>query len=80
MAVNPYFVVRIENKLDGSFANTMNSIRAWLDRHKVEPVSFKAAPPGFEISFNSEDDARRFQRQFADHSRRARPPAEPRSN
>lgn len=74
MAVNRYFVVHIENKLDGSFAATMNNIREWLDPQKMEPILFKATPPGFEIWFSSEDDARRFERQFADHIRRVDPP------
>ena len=48
----------------------MNDIRSWLDHAKIEPVAFKPVADaqhgvGFEIAFNSEDEARLFERQFA---------------
>lgn len=71
MALSPLlFVVRVENKPDRSFGAIMNDVRSWLDHRKIEPVSFKAvaeadAGGGFEIAFNSEDEANIFQREFA---------------
>jgi hypothetical protein len=47
----------------------MSEIRTWLDSEKIEPTEFKTVVArgglGFEISFKSERDAERFQRQFA---------------
>jgi hypothetical protein len=48
---------------------TMNDIRIWLDAEKIQPVEFKTvvshAGIGFEISFQSEREATRFQERFA---------------
>jgi hypothetical protein len=60
MALGPPFVVRIEQ--EGSFGETMNVIRSWLDHRKIEPASFKSVGKvdsgvGFEIAFNSEAEA-----------------------
>jgi hypothetical protein len=62
--------VRVEKKPESSFGAAMNDIRAWLDHHKIEPTSFKPVAKavtgvGFEIGFNSEDEAHLFQREFA---------------
>jgi hypothetical protein len=70
MALNPPFVVRVLNKPDSSFGVIMNDIRAWLDHRKIEPVSFKPVAQaetgvGFEIAFNSQDEAKVFQQEFA---------------
>jgi hypothetical protein len=70
MALNPPFVVRVEKKPDGSFGDIMNAIRTWLDHRKIEPVSFQPVANanrgvGFEIVFNSEDEAHLFEREFA---------------
>jgi hypothetical protein len=70
MALNPSFVVRVVEKPDSSFGAIMNDIRAWLDHRKIEPVSFKPVAQadtgvGFEIAFNSEDEAGLFEREFA---------------
>jgi hypothetical protein len=70
MALNPPFVVRVEKKPDRSFGDIMNAIRTWLDHRKIEPVSFEPVARadrgvGFEIAFNSEDEAQLFQREFA---------------
>jgi hypothetical protein len=70
MALNPHFVVRVEKKPDLSFGEIMNAIRTWLDHRKIEPISFEPVAKadsgvGFEIAFNSEDEAQLFQREFA---------------
>ena len=67
MALGPPFVVYIDKRPHGSFGETMNEIRAWLDHRKIEPPLFKAADRGrgFEIAFHSEDQARQFERDFA---------------
>jgi hypothetical protein len=68
MPLGPSFTVHIEKKLNGSFGDTMNDIRAWLDHRKIQPALFKPADhgAGFEIAFKSEDEARNFERQFGD--------------
>jgi hypothetical protein len=47
----------------------MNEIRSWLDRNKIEAVDFRTVVGhegiGFEIRFRTEQDAERFQREFA---------------
>jgi len=48
----------------------MNAIRTWLDHRKIEPVSFVPVAKadrglGFEIAFNSEDEAHLFEQEFA---------------
>jgi hypothetical protein len=77
MALNPPFVVRLENKPTRSFGAAMNEIRAWLDHRKIEPTSFAKADTGvgFEIGFRSEDDAELFQREFQPEATLRLPPA-----
>ena len=47
----------------------LNEVRSWLDRNRIEPIEFKTAVGrkgiGFEIRFRTEDEAQRFQREFA---------------
>jgi hypothetical protein len=69
MALNPPFVVRVVKKPESSFGAAMNDIRAWLDHRKIEPVWFKPVAKadsgvGFEITFNSEDEAHLFEEAF----------------
>ena len=70
MTLNPPFVVRVEKQPERSFGEIMNAIRSWLDHRKIEPVSFEPVAKadrgvGFEIAFNSEDEAHLFEREFA---------------
>jgi hypothetical protein len=71
MALDPPFVVRIEKQSGGgSFGGTMHEIRSWLDHRHIQPASFfpVANVPsgvGFEIGFNSENEADLFEREFA---------------
>ena len=70
MALTPPFVVRVEKKPESSFGAIMNDIRTWLDHRKIEPISFTPVAKadtgvGFEIAFNSEDEANLFQHEFA---------------
>jgi hypothetical protein len=68
MALISPVVIRAENQANTTLASTMIEIRTWLDREKIEPVALKAvvgsAGLGFEISFKSEQEAARFQREF----------------
>ena len=69
MAPNP-FVVQIERKPGGSFDETMNAVRIWLDHRHIRPTSFLAITQidsgiGFEIGFNSEAEAHLFEHEFA---------------
>lgn len=62
-------VVRVE-KAEASFGEMMNRIRLWLDSHKIEPTEFKTEIPkpgavAFDIRFKSEDEAYRFEQEFA---------------
>ena len=73
MALDPPFVVQIETKPGepkGSFGETMNTVRTWLDHRHIQPVSFNPVANaqrgvGFEIGFSSEDEAHLFEREFA---------------
>jgi hypothetical protein len=47
----------------------MNTVRTWLDHRHIQPVSFLPITNarngvGFEISFNSEEEAHLFEREF----------------
>ena len=69
MALDPPFVVRIETQPGGSFGGTMHEIRSWLDHRHIQPASFfpvanDRSGVGFEIGFNSEEEAHRFEREF----------------
>jgi hypothetical protein len=68
MALNPAFTVCVERK-PGAFGDTMNEIRTWLDHCKIKPASFMPVAQvdsgvGFEIGFNSEDEAHLFEDAF----------------
>jgi hypothetical protein len=70
MARDPPFVVQIERNQGGSFGETMNAVRIWLDHRHIRPASFNPVTNarsgvGFEISFNTEDEAHLFEQQFA---------------
>lgn len=67
MALTPPFTVRIEAP-GTSFGDTMNEIRTWLDHRKIQPALFMPvgnAGVGFSIAFNTENEARLFEREFA---------------
>jgi len=65
MALNPPFIARIEKRLPGSFGDTMNDLRSWLDYNKIEPALFKQSDGvEFEIGFDNEEAARLFWREF----------------
>jgi hypothetical protein len=73
MAPNLDFIVHLDKKLHASFAETMGDVRSWLDRCKIETVSFKPVTSaesgvGFDIGFKREDEALRFERAFGQHS------------
>jgi RNA polymerase sigma-70 factor (ECF subfamily) len=63
-------VVRVEKQPGGlPFGESMNAIRSWLDHRQIEPASFKSvanAPSGagFEVAFNSEEEAHAFDQEF----------------
>ena len=69
MALNP-FVVQIERKPGGSFGESMNAVRIWLDHRDIRSTSFLPITQidggiGFEIGFNNADEALLFEREFA---------------
>ena len=69
MALNP-LVVQIERKPGGSFGETMNAVRIWLDHRDIRSTSFLPITQidsgvGFQIGFNREHDALLFEREFA---------------
>ena len=69
MALNP-LVVQIERKPGGSFGETMNAVRIWLDHRDIRSTSFLPITQieggiGFEIGFNSAAEAHLFEREFA---------------
>ncbi len=69
MALNPPFTIRIE-KPEVALAETMAEMRAWFDKHRVQPVEFKIAMTGlpgiaFDLRFRTEDEAVLFERVFA---------------
>jgi len=76
MALDPPFVVRVEKQSEGSFGETMSLIRSWLDHRHIEPASFQSvAGIGFEIGFNSADEAHLFKAAFRASASTAEPPA-----
>jgi hypothetical protein len=69
MAPDPPFVVRVEKKPRDTFGGTMHDIRIWLDHRHIQPASFNPVTNarsgvGFEIGFNSEDEAELFEQAF----------------
>jgi hypothetical protein len=73
MALGHNFVVHLDKQPHASFVETMGDVRSWLDRCKIEPVSFKPVTSvkngvGFDIGFKSEDEALLFRRAFGLHS------------
>ena len=69
MALSSAYIVRVEKQPEGLFCDIMNGIRLWLDHRKIQPVSFKPVANvqngvGFEIAFNSENEACLFERAF----------------
>ena len=69
MERDPAFTIRIE-KPETALAETMNEMRTWLDKHRVNPVEFKIAMTGmpgifFDVRFRTEDEAVLFEQVFA---------------
>ena len=69
MASRTPVVVEPKTARDMPLGETMRDIRAWLDSERIQPADFKAVVGrtglGFEISFNDEREAVRFQERFA---------------
>ena len=62
--------VRIAKKPGRSFSNSMRDARSWLDHHQITATSFKTVTNakggiGFDISFNTKDEASLFESDFA---------------
>ncbi len=61
------FNIQIEKPV-ALLADTMNSIRSWLDSHKIQPIEFKSRSTEgaivCEIAFKAEDEAHLFAREF----------------
>ena len=61
-------IVRVERS-GKTFGAVMNEIRSWLDSHKIQPADFRPSESGpgdvaFEIRFQREDEAQRFEQTF----------------
>ena len=70
MALDPPFVVQIENNPASSFGETMSAVRIWLDHRDIRPTLFRPITQidsgiGFQIGFKNEDEAHLFEREFA---------------
>ena len=64
------FNIRVEKRPEASFGQTISEIVAWLDQQEFQPVSMTPVATrkngvGFEVCFNSEDEANSFQQRFA---------------
>jgi len=73
MAPGLNFVVHLDKRSHASFVQTMGDVRSWLDRCKIESVSFKLVTSvesgvGFDIGFKIEDEALLFTHAFGLHS------------
>jgi hypothetical protein len=68
MALRPYCIY-IETPVGTPLGDAINDIRAWSDRHKIEPVEFKSETKDgtitLDIHFRSPDEAQLFERDFA---------------
>jgi len=72
MALDHSFVVQIETtpgEPGGSFGETMNTVRTWLDHRHIQPASFNPVANarsgvGFEVGFNNQDEAHLFEEAF----------------
>ncbi len=63
------YSICIETPVGTQLGDSMNDVRPWLDRHKIEPVEFKSETKSgvvtLDIRFRSQDEARLFERDFA---------------
>ena len=63
------YSIYIETPVGTPLGDSIDDIRPWLDRHKIEPVEFTSeAKDGtitLDICFRSQDDAQLFERDFA---------------
>jgi hypothetical protein len=62
--------VHVARKPGRSFSNSMRDARSWLDHHQITATSFKTVTNakggiGFDIGFNTEDEASLFESDFA---------------
>ena len=62
------YSICIETPVGTPLGDSMNDVRPWLDRHKIEPVEFKSETKSgvvtLDIRFRSQDEARLFERDF----------------
>ncbi len=68
MAVEPPFMIWVEQPFGSTLAETMTEIRAWLDHRKIQTTSFQPVSQdggvGFQIGFKTEDEAELFRQEF----------------
>jgi hypothetical protein len=68
MALGTY-CISIETPVATSLGASLNDIRPWLDRHKIEPVELTSQTKNriitLDIRFRSADEAQLFERDFA---------------
>jgi hypothetical protein len=63
------FCIEIQKPVNVSLGDIMNSIRLWLDTHKIQPVEFTSRPSEggavtLVICFGTEEEANLFERDF----------------
>ena len=60
--------VSVEPPIGSGVVSTMNEIRSWLDRRRVQPVYFLPVSQdgiiSFQIGFRTEDEAELFRQEF----------------
>jgi hypothetical protein len=63
------YTIFIETSVGTPLGDSIDDIRPWLDRHKIEPVEFKSETKDgvitLDIRFRRQDEARLFERDFA---------------
>ena len=69
MAPDPPFTVHVE-KPKTALVDAMMEMRTWLDHTALEPVEFKIVATAFaliafDVTFQTEGDARRFEQAFS---------------
>ena len=63
------YSISIETPVGTPLGISINDIRPWLDLHNIEPVEFKSETKrgiiSLDIRFRSQNETRRFERDFA---------------
>jgi hypothetical protein len=64
-------IAKVRISKDASLGATMNRMRTWLDKQKIQPARWEAVidAQGFTVmvAFNRDDESELFRRQFAEN-------------